>query len=211
VAEPAPTSDKPARGHSRRTRREQLSRQEILDAALELARDGGWARVTMRAIADRLDASAAYAYRYFDGRDAIILALIRNGFARLLDTMRAAADRADDPVQALRAAKHAYARFALNERELYQAMYGLGGVSVPPEHTWQQGAAIGELDAELLSRITGRPAREHDDDVLLLWAAVHGLIALADGGRVTQPINAPDGPVDRALDDTLTRVRNASA
>jgi AcrR family transcriptional regulator len=192
---------------ARRQRRQELSREEILDAALGLAREGGWEAVTMRAIAQRVDASAAYTYRYFEARDAILLALTRRGFAQLLDSMRTAADTTTDPADALRKAKHAYVAFALEHPELYQVMYGLGGVRIPAHTTHQEGAAIGDLDARLLSRLSGRPPEEHTEDVLVLWAAVHGLITLADSGRIDQPINAPGGPVDRVLTDTLTRIR----
>jgi AcrR family transcriptional regulator len=197
-------------GARRRERRAQLSRGEILQAALELARERGWERVTMRAIAERVEASPAYAYRYFASREAILLALVRDGFARLLAAMRAAAGEAPNPARALRQAKHAYVRFALEERELYQAMYGLAGVGVPAELTWEEGAALGELDARLLAEISGRPPKEHEDDVLVLWAAVHGLVALSDGGRVAQPLDQPGGPVDRVIDDALARARVAA-
>ncbi len=166
--------------------------------------------MTMRAIAERLDASPAYAYRYFQGRDAILLEIIRDGFKRMLAAMEAAVDGAADASGALRAAKHAYVGFALDHPELYQAMYGLGGVRVPADQTWTEGAALGELDARLMSEISGRPPEEHEEDVLVLWAAVHGLVALADGGRIQEPIDRSQGPLDRVLDDTLARVHARS-
>ena len=57
-----------------------------------------------------------------------------------------------------------------------------------------------------MSEISGRPPEDHEEDVLVLWAAVHGLVALADGGRIQQPIDRSNGPVDRVLNDALSRV-----
>lgn len=202
----ASAAEKNARGQRRRRRRADLARSEILEAALDIARETSWQAVTMRAIADRLDASPAYAYRYFPSRDAILLALVHDGFDHLLEAMRAAAAALTDPADQLRAAKRAYVAFALAEPELYQAMYGLGGVHLPAEQTRADGVAVGQLDAQLLSNLTGRPPEEHTDDVLVLWAAVHGLLALAAAGRIDQPIDQPGGLVDRLLDDTLARV-----
>lgn len=56
--------------------------------------------------------------------------------------MQTAAVAPAEPAEALRAAKHAYARFAAEEPVLYEMMFGLGGVRVAPESTWHEGALI---------------------------------------------------------------------
>jgi AcrR family transcriptional regulator len=126
----------------------------ILAAARDLARSEGWDAVTPRRLAERIDYSANFAYRYFAGRDDILLALVRDGFARLRDVMVAAsnqpapgpASRAPVPAEAAaRQAGHAYLDFALAEPDLYQLMYGLGGVRVPAACAWNEGQAVGDV------------------------------------------------------------------
>ena len=74
----------------RRDRERTAARESILSAARDLARREGWDAVTMRRLADEIEYSANFAYRYFTGRDDILLALVRDGFTRLRDAMAAA-------------------------------------------------------------------------------------------------------------------------
>ena len=50
------------------------TRQKILDAALELFRERGYAEATMREIASRAGVATGLAYYYFKSKDAIVLA-----------------------------------------------------------------------------------------------------------------------------------------
>ncbi|WP_329475038.1 TetR/AcrR family transcriptional regulator [Kribbella sp. NBC_01510] len=204
--DPTPT---PAR--QRRERERAAARESILSAARELARREGWDAVTMRRLAEEIEYSANFAYRYFTGRDDILLALVRDGFVRLRDAMDAAGrlptsastDRASDPeASAVRRAGHAYLDFALTEPDLYQLMYGLGGVRVPVTDTWTDGQAVGDVLTGLLTD-AGDPQPERH--VLQLWATAHGLIALRVVGRVDVDPDALHALLDDALTDCLTR------
>jgi AcrR family transcriptional regulator len=168
----------------------------------------------MRRLADEIEYSAHFAYRYFTGRDDILLALVRDGFTRLRDTMATAGHGATSmgamntetgpsgPVAAVRRAAHAYLDFALTEPELYQLMYSLGGVRVPATDTWREGQAIGDLFTDLLTDAGDAQAQQH---VLQLWATAHGLIALHVVGRVDVDPVALHTLLEGALTDCLTR------
>ena len=202
--DPAPT-----RARQRRERERAAARESILSAARELARREGWDAVTMRRLAEEIEYSANFAYRYFTGRDDILLALVRDGFVRLRDAMATAgrtptsADRASDPeASAVRQAGHAYLDFALTEPDLYQLMYGLGGVRVPVTDTWTDGQAVGDVLTGLLAVAGDRQPERH---VLQLWATAHGLIALRVVGRVDVDPDALHALLDDALTDCLAR------
>jgi AcrR family transcriptional regulator len=194
----------PAR--QRRERERAAARESILSAARELAKREGWDAVTMRRLADEIEYSANFAYRYFGGRDEILLALVRDGFARLRDAMAAAGavDKASpsEAAAAMRRAGHAYLDFALAESDVYQLMYGLGGVRVPATDTWTEGQAIGDLLSGLLIAAGDRRPEPH---VLQLWATAHGLIALRVVGRVDVDPTELHALLDDALTDCLTR------
>lgn len=199
----------------RRDREREAARVSILSAALDLARREGWDAVTMRRLADEIAYSANFAYRYFTGRDDILLALVRDGFMRLRDTMATASRESESrctdgskagpaaPAAAIRRAAHAYLDFALSESELYQLMYSLGGVRVPATDAWIEGQAIGEIITELLTDAGDTQPERH---VLQLWATAHGLIALQLVGRVDIDPAALHALLDDALTDCLTRV-----
>jgi AcrR family transcriptional regulator len=203
--DPAPT-----RARQRRERERAAARESILSAARELARREGWDAVTMRRLAEEIEYSANFAYRYFTGRDDILLALVRDGFVRLRDAMAtagrlpasASVDRVDTEAFAVRRAGHAYLDFALTEPDLYQLMYGLGGVRVPVTDTWTDGQAVGDVLTGLLAVAGDRQPERH---VLQLWATAHGLIALRVVGRVDVDPEALHALLDDALTDCLAR------
>ena len=208
---PAPT---PAQ--RRREKERAAARETILSAALGVARRDGWDAVTMRRLADEIEYSANFAYRYFTGRDAILLALVRGGFTRLRDAMATAADQTGSgsaggsttgasgtAAMAARRAAHAYLDFALANPDLYQLMYGLGGVRVPAADTWDEGQAIGDL---LIGLLTTGGDPQPGQHVLQLWATAHGLIALQVVGRVEVDSDGLHALLEDALTDCLARV-----
>jgi AcrR family transcriptional regulator len=213
----APDDPAPTRARQRRERDRAAARAAILSAARDLARREGWDAVTMRRLADEIEYSANFAYRYFTGRDDILLTLVRDGFARLRETM-ATAGRQPVPASAgtasgaeaaaVRRAGHAYLDFALTEPDLYQLMYSLGGVRVQTADTWNEGQAVGDVLAGLLAAAGDRQPGQH---VLQLWATAHGLIALRVVGRVDVDPAALHAMLDDALTDCLARALPAPA
>ncbi|MGW4984785.1 TetR-like C-terminal domain-containing protein [Streptomyces mirabilis] len=102
---------------------------------------------------------------------------------------------------------HAYLDFALAEPELYQLMYGLGGVRVSATDAWNEGQDVGDLLAGLL--ITAGDTRP-EQHVLQLWAMAHGLIALLVVGRVSVADDGLNALLEDALTDCLIRARPAA-
>ena len=201
-----PDDPPPSPARRRRERERAAARTAILSAARDLGRRDGWEAVTMRRLAGEIEYSANFAYRYFGGRDDILLALVRDGFARLREQMALAGAQPVSPAKgtasnaaeaAVRRAGHGYLDFALTEPELYQLMYSLGGVRVQAADTWDEGQAVGDLLAGLLAAAGDRQPARH---VLQLWATAHGLIALRVVGRV----DADPAALHALLDDTLT-------
>jgi AcrR family transcriptional regulator len=84
----------PAPAQRRRERERADAQESILSSARDLARRDGWDAVTMRRLADEIEYSANFAYRYFAGRDDILLALVREGFTRPRDVTATAAAHA---------------------------------------------------------------------------------------------------------------------
>jgi AcrR family transcriptional regulator len=205
----------PTPAQRRRERERAAARESILTAALDLARRDGWDAVTMRRLADEIEYSANFAYRYFTGRDDILLALVREGFTRLRDAMAAAGEHAASgpggrpttgasgtAAAAVRRAGHVYLDFGLADPDLYQLMYGLGGVRVPATDTWDEGQAVGDVLTALLAAAGDTQPEQH---VLQLWATAHGLIALQVVGRVDVDPAGLHALLEDALTDCLTR------
>src|SRR5438105_2862874 len=88
----------------RQERDREAVRHSILDAARDLFVSEGYANVSIRKIAERIEYSPAAIYGYFPSKDDIFFALAEEGFRILSDPARAEppAD-AGDPVDRLRA------------------------------------------------------------------------------------------------------------
>jgi AcrR family transcriptional regulator len=66
------------------------TRERILEAALTLFRERGFAEATMREIAARAGVASGLAYYYFDSKDAIVLAFYQRAMDELPAHLRAA-------------------------------------------------------------------------------------------------------------------------
>ena len=93
---------------ARRARTEQRSRQ-LLDAAARVLEREGSQAVSMQAIAAEAEVSVGLIYRYFGGKDELLLAVILDVLDDFATTVPTAIEAAgDDPVQRLAAAFRAY-------------------------------------------------------------------------------------------------------
>ena len=72
-------------------------RQAILKAACDIAAEAGWRQVTVRKVAEKVEYSPAALYEYFAGKEAILLALMREGFRLLAQEMRAVPEGGTPP------------------------------------------------------------------------------------------------------------------
>ena len=192
----------------RRERQRQQLRSSILDAAREIARAEGWRAVTIRKIAERIEYSPPVLYEYFDSKDDILLELVRLGYARQLEAVEAArAASSGEPEEALLAMVHAWCDFAFRSPDLYQVMYGLGGVSFPVTELQKEGEKIGEVIAEVIEEILRKNGKEVEDvweRVTLGWGTLHGLVSLAMAGRIPGGNEEAQRLVDQAARDYLS-------
>ncbi|WP_405679237.1 TetR/AcrR family transcriptional regulator [Streptomyces sp. NBC_00868] len=194
-----PSAEPPPRKRS--TYRHGNLRNALLDAALELAREGGPDAVSLREVTRRAGVSPNAAYRHFADRAALVHGVSQAAMARVALTMedeiaRATADvahagDADGPAVArarFRAVGTGYIRFAVTEPGLFRTAFrvpadmayatdttaaGEGGLT-PFELL---GAALDGLVATGLLPAERRPGAE-----FLAWSAVHGLAVLMIDG-----------------------------
>jgi AcrR family transcriptional regulator len=196
----------------RRDRERQELKRAILAAAREIAAGEGWQAVTIRRVADRIEYSPPTIYEHFANKEAILLDLTREGHRTLLAAIQAA-QPSGDPADRLIAAAHAYWEFAWTYPELYQVMHGLGGVPFCAEDAAAAaGAPLVEAEAvaqataqliQMLPTMAEAGATELDDNVHVIWATLHGLVALTMAGRIKGGQAQGLRLADRALRDFL--------
>ena len=106
----------------RQDRERQAVTASILDAARELFLVEGYANVSIRKIAERIEYSPAAIYSYYASKDDIFLALANEGFHRLAAKVRAAMVTGD-ALENVRASWWAFYEFAKEEPEYFLLMF----------------------------------------------------------------------------------------
>lgn len=190
----------------RKERQRRAVAEGILAAAREIAAAEGWPAVTIRKIAARIEYSPPAIYEYFDSKEAILLALMRRGYAEQLAAIERAARAASSPEAALGAIGQAYLDFAIGAPDLYQVMYDLGGVALPAAETRNEGEKIAAVVGATVAAILRGQGRGEEDimgKVTLLWGTIHGLAALLLAGRLPGGREEAARLTEQAVCDTL--------
>ena len=190
----------------RRQRQRQELRSSILAAAREIASSEGWRAVTIRKIAERIEYSPPVIYEYFDSKEELLLEIVRMGYARQLEAAESARDASDEPEEALLKLTYTWWRFSIESPDLYQAMYGLGGVSFPVMELRREGEKIAETIGHVVEEVLRKHGKDTADvwnKVTLLWSTAHGLIALAMAGRIVGGNEETEQLIDQAVRDYL--------
>ena len=162
-------------------------------AALKLIARHGAEGFSIREAAALVGVSPSAAYRHFADRADLLAAVASQGFARMADEMRAAMNAARGrhrataakAVAAFEAQGVAYVRFAADNPEHFQAMFGRhgagspqsAGVCTPDQSPYE--LLKGSLDDLLQAKVLTPAARK--DAELFAWSTVHGLANILSG------------------------------
>lgn len=160
-------------------RRDRDLRAVLLNTSRELLDEGGPSALSMREVARRAGVTHQAPYHYFQNREAILAAVVAEGFAELARVLRQASDAATTPdaPQALTAAAEAYIGFAIDHPGVFRVMFRPDMVDPARYPQVQEAgeAARSELDRMV---VLGHGEDVSADLASLLWAMVHGLACL---------------------------------
>jgi len=190
----------------RRLRDQQELKQSMLEAARAIALAEGWSNVTMRKIADRIEYSHAAIYDYFENKDVLLLELVHEGFRLLEADMKLARAQAHDSAEAIRLIARGYLGFAWRYPELYRLMYGLDGVTFSVSEPEKEGLQIEEVATQTIKDVLdshGWSTEHLADQVNILWATGHGLVALTLAGGIRGGQAQATRLFERAIQDML--------
>jgi len=169
-------------------------RAALLREAAMLLREQGVEGLSLRRLAERAGVSRTAPYHHFEDKNALLCALAENGFRQLDGLMEHVSFQADDPEPGLRRFVRAYLRFASDDPEQYELMFGrtLWKAGRPTDSLTRVAHGcfrryVEKLDADGL----GAAALPGGGDPLRVaqasWATLHGLCRLLlDGIYVDQ-------------------------
>jgi AcrR family transcriptional regulator len=187
-------------------------RAALIDAGVELAREGGPDAVVLREASRRAGVSHNAAYRHFADRDELLRAVCArcmSALARLMEARIAEVGGGAEDVAAirlrLRATGTAYLEFALSEPGWFRTAF-----AVPQGlHYLDEGEGEGEglagpgplellnVQLDALSAAGALPLERRPHAEVVAWSAVHGLAMLLLDGPLREL--APD---ERAIAST---------
>ncbi len=160
------------------------TRQRILDVARDLFIAGGLTGLSMRKVAAEVGVSATAIYRHFDSKEALVVAVIEEGFRRFAEYLWRGLD-ARDPLARLHASCTQYARFALDHSAYYRVMFmtpcdELGYVAVPERTADSIAPTFRFLMDRVRECIDNGDLADDDLESLsaTIWAHLHGLVSL---------------------------------
>ncbi len=158
----------------RQQKLEEQLRNDIINAALEIAESEGWETVSTRKIADKVEATTTPIYHYFGSKEGILEKIQLEGFRRFREVVTAGASSSADPAEALLDIATNTFRFASESRQLYKLMFNLDGVycsSKPKEEI----KATTKILMDVLKKITPSDVL---DNFMSYWALTHGFITI---------------------------------
>ncbi|MEU9047280.1 MULTISPECIES: TetR/AcrR family transcriptional regulator [unclassified Kitasatospora] len=184
-------------------------RAVILDRAIALLVAEGPAALTVRRIAAEIGSSTKVLYTMFGGKEGLLDALYREGFARLRRAQEQV-PRGDDPLAYLAALGRAYRERAIAEPAYYRVMFEQPVTEFRPSDE-ALAMAEGAFDASAVAvdacMAAGvfRPGDAHEVSKIF-WAATHGAVSLELAGHFAP---AEAGPRYEALMAALGRAFGA--
>jgi AcrR family transcriptional regulator len=189
-------------------------RRSLIEAGLELIREGRDWSFSLREVAKRAGVSHNAPYYHFADKRDLLIAIAVVGYEMLGARLAAAADPNEDAKSALIASGRAYIQFGLDNPGHYQLMFS--GTLNGPEGRPKALADIGVATRVVLQEILRRGAREGVFSSSLLrtaelktatataWSTVHGFTML-----VIEGVPPPDLPL-ADLTDRVVRFASRS-
>jgi AcrR family transcriptional regulator len=176
----------------------------IIDAARQIAAEGGLGLVQIAAVAARAGIAAGTVYRYFPGKTDLIAALLEEIADSELEALRRAAGGAPGPLSALAAAITVFAARALEHRRLiFAALAEPVDAELDFARLRFRKALAGEFAARIAAAVA--ESRLPEQDASLAAAALTGLLVEGLIGPLAPDVDGREREVVQSI--TLTALR----
>jgi AcrR family transcriptional regulator len=169
----------------RRERQKENLRQEIFDAASELFAQEGYANVSMRKIAEKIEYSPTTIYLYFKDKNELLKFICEETFAKLGAQIREISEPETDPIAALRKGLRAYVDFGLQYPNHYEVVFNMPIFNQPHDDEYKYEGSMGErtfdyLRSQVLNCVKAGKLKQGDVAAMsqILWAGIHGVVSL---------------------------------
>ncbi|VVT18968.1 conserved hypothetical protein [Erythrobacter sp. EC-HK427] len=172
-------------------------RDLLVEAAAHALEEQAVEGLTVRDVARRAQQSTIGIYRHFAGKDGLLDALFRRGFAQLGEAARAAGEREASPRAAVLATAAEYLALATSQPQHYRLMFAPESAGFTPDG--EARAHLLDNYANWVALVARLPLPPGEDRRVAadLFALVHGHVALRAQGY--GPPAAPEEWTQRIL------------
>jgi len=169
-------------GISERKEREKLDKKQLIrSAAMKMFLEDGYAKTSIRNIADAIEYSPGTIYLYYKDKDELLYEVQKDAYGKLLAEFKAKAKH-KDPVKRLMQIGKTYVAFGQANPELYDLMFIIRApMNVDEELHQDNGADSFDYLVSCLKECIDKDLlRVTDVELCALqtWAVAHGLVSL---------------------------------
>jgi AcrR family transcriptional regulator len=159
-------------------------RDALVQAALRGAERGGPEAISIKALAKELGVSQPAPYRHFADRDALLQAVTAEAFRQFNAILRGAIDKPSKRSKLSRFARTSL-DFGLRRNGIYRLMFASRTMACAEEDSELHVAAHETLAILVESFEAPAVGLLRERHALQVWAALHGVISLAEQGLLT--------------------------
>jgi AcrR family transcriptional regulator len=202
-------------GISERKEREKTEMRDLIRAtALKMFLEDGYAKTSIRRIADAIEFSPGTIYLYYKDKDELLYEVQGLAYGKLYEAFKVEAN-SPDPVKKLRQLGKSYIKFGLNNPELYDLMFIIRApMNVDEKIHKDNGADCLNYLVGCLSDCMSQNLLRFTDvqmATLQIWATVHGLVSLNLRCRLKIMIESEDDVAEMlfgTVENYITAVTN---
>ncbi len=170
-------------------------RNALIDAGVRLLTDEGVHALDLRKVARLAGVSHAAPYRHFQDKQALLMAIVEEGFRKLgLAVEEAIGAGEADPATQLLAMGNAYVLFAVDQPAYFRLMFNsLSSARTPGTDLYRESKTSFHVLMGIIQRgqELGQFVEAGPEEVAkVVWSMVHGLATLIVEGQF--PLDTPD-------------------
>ena len=169
-----------------------FTKEQVINAAIELTRERGFAAVTARALGEKLGSSSKPVFSLFENMEELQRAVLAAAFEKYERFI--AAEMTKGEYAPYKASGMAYIRFARDERELFKLLF-------MRERSREEQLSASNDDVkpllQLICKNTGMTEAEAARFHTEMWLFVHGIATMI----ATSYLDWSDEDISRALTD----------
>ncbi len=196
----------------RKEKEKREMRELILETAKRLFLEEGFARVTIRRIAEKIEYSPATIYLYFRDKNEILFALHAEGFEKFYRRQQTILS-VKDPWKRLKKHGEVYISFAMENPGYYDLMFIMRAPvkELKAKKEWEVGMRSYEFLKENIRACIEAgylPKADLDVAAFAIWSFTHGIASLIIRDRTVKfPPELLPSIIEGALDFMMKRIR----